>query len=224
VLVLAAGCVRERRVEVPPIPEQRCASAPACQEGCTARIADACCRLAELELSGSGVTRDLERAAQHYAQACELGDGRGCARAGLLTKDGGTVLLDRSAPLLEEGCVRGQAEACELIASLALERGQPTRPKEAAKAISLYDDACARKDGEACLHEGVLLSEGRLVAADASRAIARLVRACDLGLAGGCAAAGLKHLRGEGVQQNDTLGHELMRRAKVLSQAPDAGP
>jgi TPR repeat protein len=172
---------------------------------------------AELYQRALGSSREASGAL--FEQACSAGEAKACARRALLAESLSTdagAWRTRSEPGLSKGCAHGDADACELEAQLG---GSPAALE---RALDLYDARCAQQDAESCLRVGTLLEEGRVTRDDA-KSLARLLRACELGLAGGCAAAGIRFVRGEGVAADPKRASELLQRARLLSGPPDAG-
>jgi TPR repeat protein len=203
-----------------------CACVKATPASRVCSTADECLGRAEARLAQG----DANAVQPYYETACELGDGRGCARRGLMARrpnppaGAGQEWLDRARPLLASACAGGEPESCELAAEVAIEVHADPAPSDAgARALELYDARCSEGGASACLRVGVLLDEGRVQPKDFPRSLARLLRACDLGLSGGCAAAGIKFARGEGVEVDLHRSKELLHRAKLLMVPLDAG-
>jgi len=86
-----AGCLGLARLQIrgvggPPAPEQ---AAELLEQGCYASrsdedgwssVAESCFRMGELLAAGTGVDRDLSRAASRFRRACRLGYEEACAR------------------------------------------------------------------------------------------------------------------------------------------------
>jgi TPR repeat protein len=172
------------------------------------------------ELYRRALGSNRETGAPLFEQACQAGEAKACARRALLdvpAPGGPGDWRTRAEPGLSKACAAGDADACELEAQLG---GSPAAYE---RALEIYDARCAQKDAESCLRVGTLLDEGRAAPRDDARSLARMLRACELGLAGGCAAAGIRFLRGEGVPADPKRASELLQRAKLLSGPLDAG-
>jgi TPR repeat protein len=171
------------------------------------------------ELYQRALLAGREESAGLFEKACASGEAKGCARRALLVEcpTGPDVWRARAEPGLSKACEGADPDACELEAVLG------PSPEAGQRALALYDERCGQRDAEACLRVGTLLQGGRVAPRDDDRSLARMLRACELDLAGGCFAAGLRFLRGEGVAANQARASELFRRAKQLSGPPDAG-
>jgi TPR repeat protein len=110
----------------------------------------ACAELGDLYETGRGVPRDVKLAAlSYYAPACGGLVPIACTRAGRLFERAPEVVnLPRAASMYEAGCRLGQAEACFNLGVMYAEgRG---RPRDAAKALTFYEQACARGLKQVC--------------------------------------------------------------------------
>ena len=121
--------------------------------------------------------------------ACSKGEGAACFRMGeraSLAKD-------------TEGQLRYYTLACEAQVGLAcvhLGRSvepDPTKREEwLKKAFSIFEQACAKKDGEGCYYEGISLERGLGTGEDHPRSLAAYTKGCGLGnLLACCNEAGM---------------------------------
>jgi TPR repeat protein/membrane associated rhomboid family serine protease len=120
------------------------------ERACSAGESIACTELGELFETGRGVPRDVARAANsYYAPACARGMAVACTRAGRLFERQ-QELLDpaRAVGMYEAGCRLGQGPSCFSAGAMYAEgRG---RPRDAAKALAFYEQACARGLKQVC--------------------------------------------------------------------------
>lgn len=231
-LLLAAGglhgCAHREGPGAPAAPPSRCATEAACAAGCGAGETEACARQAEVAVDRGALARERPAVTALLQRACAGGVARACARATWLSRDadGGAdpATLAQARARLPAACAAGEAESCEWWARLG---GDPALGVDAGPAardaLAGYEARCAAADALGCLRAGALLADGQLVARDLTRALARLNRACDLGLAGGCAALGLRYLTGAGVTADRGAAQRYLHRAGALSGAFDAG-
>jgi hypothetical protein len=119
---------------------------------------------------------------------------------------------DRRAQLQQEqderACEGGAAEAC-LRAATFNTNALPDHSNDE-QALSQYEVACRANLGEGCLGAGTLLL-GHWIDKEPARAVALLLRACDLGVPRGCALAAEQHsdvvARAELDERACLLGH-----------------
>jgi len=223
-----SGCVRREAAPGPAAPPSRCATEAGCAAGCGAGEADACARQAELAIERGALARERAAVSGLVQRACAGGVARACARSAWLSReaDGGVdpAALALARARLPGACAAGEAESCEWWARLGREPSFGVDAGTAAQdALAGYEARCAAADALGCVRAGALLAEGQLVEREVARSISRMSRACDLGLAGGCAAVGLRYLSGDGVTANRAAAERYFRRAGELSGALDGG-
>jgi TPR repeat protein len=132
---------------------------------------------------------DRLAAAHFWSRACSADHGPSCRRLGLLllAEDARETGIGQDAPkgvkLLEKSCGLGDMEACSAL-GVAMERGDATGSPG-----SLYEQACRHGVGSGCTRLA-RLEKNRKPSARPERVRELVVRACELGDADGCAAAG----------------------------------
>lgn len=199
----------------PPAPRS-CASYAACVDACDAGQAAGCydAALAMLELRVDG-GRDLQLVTPLATRACELGDGRGCARSNdaraserlgpQCAGDGGLVTL----------------EACELLSVWQRDHDAGAdAANSGARAMAMLEARCANEPW-ACARLGSALLHGHLGRTEVPRALTLLERACDDGVAGACVEVTLVFLRGmpsAGIEPDPARAAKTGRSARELTQ------
>jgi uncharacterized protein len=188
-------------------------SVPACAAG----DAGACERAATLLEMGRVGPRDKTRATQLQSRACDLGSAASCMSVAFQHEKAGERA--QSIALREKACALGQAVACELIERLlragALDPAQRDAVVAAqARGRRLAERTCDRGDWIACVDWARLNKKSPSVAQTFSQ------RACDAGLADGCAV--LSNLYTDSIEPGaEEREMEVLRRACELD-APDA--
>lgn|GEM_PF-4468639 len=84
---------------------------------CTKGVAKSCGNLGGLYEDGGVGPRNLERALEYYAKACELGEADRCARAGRFSANnigGASPIRDKAAKFFERYCELKKMETCPL--------------------------------------------------------------------------------------------------------------
>jgi TPR repeat protein len=80
-------------------------------------------------------------------------------------------------------------------------------------ALGLFEEACAKKDAEACTYVGLMYRDGRGTEADPESAIGFFETGCEGGHMPGCTNLGAAYARGDVVDQDDARAVELFLRA-----------
>lgn len=149
----------------------RSAALVAYARGCELTDSGSCTALAaELEY-GNDIERDVVRAAALHEKACAAGDALGCRRG---------------AELYESG---RKAHTPTLQNPRPPSPSKPDLPRDVARAISLYEQACERDDRDACFIGGRLLAAGEGLPRDADRALRLFHKACGEGMGMACSRA-----------------------------------
>jgi hypothetical protein len=175
----------------------------ALRRGCDGRDAFGCYNLAYLYLQGTGVAKDLARAASLYEEACGYGAAGACATVGKLAADGNGVPRDltKATTFLDKACDGGHGEACENLGEWHAEGG--VLPRDDARAVALFERGCRAGFAKACLRlarhtgKGIPSAEAR-----AASALAVLSPACDAGNSAACFYVGLLRTGGKGVDKD----------------------
>ena len=107
-------------------------------------------------------------------------------------------------------CLRGQAQACAVVASAYL-LGVGGLGQDAPKAAVLYERACRLGHTTSCAVLGALYAEGKGVPVDAMRAVELFRVSCDHGDVLGCDGLAAAYLRGFGTAKNEPLALKLLQ-------------
>ncbi len=124
---------------------------------CLSGEVPACTQVGDMYASGRGVDRDLGRAAEMYARACDGGAADVCNTLGEIYEktaglEGG---MERAAAMFERACTGGSAAGClNLGLTFAAREDMP-------RAISLYDRSCAGGWAAGCHQLGLVYRAGR---------------------------------------------------------------
>jgi TPR repeat protein len=155
---------------------------------CGAGDAWACGRLGSLYEKGTGVPKDLGRAAKLYENSCDGGHEWGCYALAYAYADGDGVTKDeaRALALFEKACDAQYLPGCSQL-GYRLEKGQGTK-RDDPRAASLYARACEGDEAWACWRLGEAYAAGRGVPADAARASTLRAKACKGGEERACGA------------------------------------
>lgn len=152
--------------------------------GCDLAIADACVQAGQRLRDGGGVAANPERAADRFGRACDGGAPRACVLLGVVRDEQHDAA--GAVDAFKRGCDADDAASCVAL-GLKVEQGDgvPTNP---ARAITLYERACAAGHANGCLQVG-----GFLVSHDPPKydlAFQAYEKACELGDGKGCFEAG----------------------------------
>src|SRR5262249_48928074 len=109
------------------------------RRGCSLRNGKACAHLGMYYLRGEIVPRDLNRAAEHFEQSCNMGVPLGCYNLGTLFDSAASPFLRedfaRAAELYQKSC-GGEPRACANLGVLH-EHGRGV-PRDLAKSVELF--------------------------------------------------------------------------------------
>lgn len=138
---------------------------------------------------GTGVPKDLARAAALFQQACDGGVAMGCTNLGLLHDQGTGVPRDasRAAALHEKGCESGSAEACTRVGVRHFNGQGVTR--DVTRGTFLLEKGCEGKDAQGCFILGQIAASRMRMGAQ-RRAEEYFEKACDFGSADACRKLG----------------------------------
>ena len=147
-----------------------------------------CVNLGLMFANGTGVGKDVNKAATLFQGACNAGVGAGCDHFGLALLTGAGIQQDmpRAQDILKKGCDLRSAEACNRRALMS-ERAQGG-PKDSVTAVSFYQKSCDLGDAFGCGNLANHLANGDGVAKDPARANTLRKQACDKGDAPACNA------------------------------------
>jgi hypothetical protein len=139
---------------------------------CDAQDAEACLSYGTL-LARTGAPVDTRRAADLIGRACALGNGAGCLHLAYQAR------APRALALFEQACAHDSGEGCEQVA-VRVARTDPARAR------LLHRRACDGNYGPGCVHA----AEAHRAAGERDAAFADFRHACDLEQSPACDAAG----------------------------------
>ena len=144
---------------------------------------------------GIGAAAEPARAETMAKVGCDHNDVESCNAAGVFALARPNVSADdvaRAVKSYEHSCSVDQERASTL--ALVYDMGLGV-PKDAQRGNALLDQACERKNANACYNLG-WVNEQR---SEFARAVALYKQACDMNLPQGCVNLGVLHERGQGV-------------------------
>jgi uncharacterized protein len=173
------------------------------ERACGSGDGKSCRLLGDAYDSGEGTDRTSLKQAELYEKACALKDGVGCYKIGSLYKFGLGVRENeaRAQAAFEKGCTYGNDGSCLMLPARQRPVAAPG-PSQGGSFEKLVDDtkracdqgnqqacrrsllpeaeqACARRDGDACFRLGNQYSEGTGVPKDTQKAITFYDKGCD---------------------------------------------
>lgn len=179
------------------------------ERACSEAYAPSCGMLALAYRDGRGVARDVDRAAQLFGKACDLGLEAACVQGGAQPSKATPPPLSNET--LDEDCRKGGGNACNLLGSRLMSgRGATRDPKGAA---DLFERACSLGVLDGCVQLGECLELGLGRTKDEPSAVALYRRSCDEGDMGGCGNLGTKLVYGEGTPADVPKGLAALRKA-----------
>lgn len=172
-------------------PKNRAAAAHYFAAACQAGNADGCANLATqfLFLREARSDKDVARALNRLERECGKGtDGRSCYLVGFAheTGRGRPVDAERARELYDEGCRRGDLDACKSFARIRCSGNGAAGELEGARRV--LETACETGDPESCMYLAYFWLGGNGVERDEQRARALLEKACQLGSDQACDA------------------------------------
>lgn len=173
---------------------------------CGIGYARGCSDLAIACVNGYGVPRDLKKGAELFERACKDEVVDACAILGTVLVKGGdgiTTDLVRGRKLLEQGCAADKGEACTNLAIFLRDRVLKSDDPTGADRVKLLEKGCKLDYASACTELGLMTERGEGgLAVDLPAALARYVKACDLGSAVGCHNLGGLVAAGRGAERD----------------------
>lgn len=215
----AKGCATlgARLAKAEAAPEETARGATFLARGCELGAAEACTYLGTVLYAGSkDSSRDLEKVGRLFEKGCELDDGEGCSKAGLLFLGGRGMARDEKRALanLQRGAGLGDGASSYRL-GWNLERGA-LGTKDIAGANRLYEKACGAGFGLGCSDLGFNYQRGAGVRHDQARANALFERACELAEGFGCNNLAVALELGSGVTKDQSRANALYERACEL--------
>jgi eukaryotic-like serine/threonine-protein kinase len=118
---------------------------------------------------------------------------------------------EAAAPLLEQACAAGNAEACSDLGFM-YEFNEGVA-QDYPRAVALYTKGCAAGSSAGCDELGLMYENEIGVTRNFSQAVTLFSKACDAGDVRGCAYLGGLYWHGNGVEQNYQMAAKLNQRA-----------
>ncbi len=116
------------------------------EAGCTLGSMRSCAVLGNLAIDGRGVAKDRARAFELWRQACDGGEGEGCASLGFYVERDGK--LDDALKLYERACEAGASRSCRTLGSKYADGEGVTADRD--RAMTYLDRACKAGDTLGC--------------------------------------------------------------------------
>jgi TPR repeat protein len=156
------------------------------EKGCSLGAAVGCFNLGNMLYAGTGITKDLTRAASLYQQACNAGSADGCVNLGNAYDDGEGVPKDsaRALTLFKRACEGDHAVGCTNLGGMYAAGTGTT--VNVPLAVKTWDKGCTLGGGESCEYLGKRYAAGDGVPADAPKGAGYLSQACKLGVKTAC--------------------------------------
>ena len=200
------------------LPAAGCGEPSRLNARCLAGDVASCTRLGDMYAFGQGVERDLGRAGEAYARACDGGAYDVCNTLGEMHAQSGPLEDGRSEALFQRACEGGSSAGC-LNLGLAF-----AGREDYVHAVSLFERSCAAGWAPGCQQLGHSYEAGEGVRADGAKALAWYGQACDGGLVDGCVSAGTLHLAGTLVAADPASAQQFFgRAAAILDESCQSG-
>lgn len=156
---------------------------------CAKQNGEGCAAMANLHEQGLGVEKDPETALAMLYRACDVGHGESCSRLAVKYREGDGVEKDPDEVmrLLSKGCDGSHGPSCGRLAEI-YKKGESEQSADPAKAIELYQRACALRDPISCFFIAKAYQSGEGLPEKATLALDNYKFACDAGVVEGCEA------------------------------------
>ncbi len=119
------------------------------------------------------------------------------------------LAFSAQAAALDTACQEGDGAACHRLATRAL----AATPPDGKTAVAALEKGCSVDYADACVALGLVLAEGRVVAADTARASKLLSTHCDSGVASACRGLGTLILASKPSAKESKRGAGLLEDA-----------
>jgi TPR repeat protein len=159
------------------------------REACAQQSGEGCAALAALHEQGRGVEKDPEAALAMLHRACDVGHGESCSHLAVKYRDGDGVEASPAEVirLLSMGCDGEHGPSCGRLAEI-YKKGESGQAVDQARAIELYQRACALRDPIGCYFIARAYQTGEGLPEKATLALDNYQFACDAGVTEGCEA------------------------------------
>lgn len=182
---------------------------------CVGGDLEACRDLGVMYSEGTGVSRDLQRAAKLFVQACNGGNLSACNNLALAYLEG--IGIERqptkAAEVYQKACDGGYKLACRNL-GLMLRDGR-AMPADLARAAALLDRACKGGVPFACTNAGDV-DAMRAIKGGAARykeMLGHYKQGCDAGDPTSCRQLGIAYLEGKGLPKSTSAAAVWLERA-----------
>lgn len=187
---------------------------------CLAGEVASCTRLGDMYALGYGVERDLARAGEAYARACDGGAFDVCNTVGEMHRQTGPLEggAERAEALFQRACDGGSSAGCLNLGLAFAERDDFVR------AVTLYERSCNGGWAPGCHQVGHAYETGEGVRADGQKALAWYGQACDGEFVDACVSAATVYMTGTLVPADTAWAQRFLSRAvALLDQGCQAG-
>ncbi len=187
--------------------------------GFAADNAEATLRLGYAYHCGEGVEQDMERAAELYEKAADMGNATAALSLALMYDNGEGVEqnMAKAAELYEKAADMGDAVAASNLAMMYYYGEGIEQNME--KAFELYKKAADMGNAEAIFGLGVLYEYGESVEPDVVKAAELYKKASEMGHVAATSNLAGMYKYGDGVEQDMTKAFELYRKAADMGHA-----
>lgn len=199
-----AQCAEASNQALGKTPEDGATAFDDAQRGCGLGDATSCNNLGVCYQRGAGVAKSAARAAQHYRQACDAGQGLGCHNLANLLQQSDAPTGEVTAQL-DSACALKWAEGCR--AAMWRHQGEP------ALLLKRAEQGCALSDSPSCAMAALVLALTEPGSSRARERIVQVTASCSDDDAASCAMLGLLYARGDGVTRDGARARELLARA-----------
>jgi len=179
-----------------------------------------CTQLGEMYATGTGVPRNMVRAAEMYERACAGGATDVCNTLGEIYEKSGSFEggVARAEQMYEKACNGGSSAGC-LNLGLAF-----AAREDHVRALALFDRSCNGGWAPGCHQLATSYLQGEGARKDVAKALALFSQACDGENIDSCTTAAEIYVRGEEAPRDITAAVALYGKAvKVLDLGCQAG-
>jgi TPR repeat protein len=170
------------------------------KKGCSLHDDDSCFELAIVTHDGKGTAPDVAGGRKLFAETCQRDHAASCATLAALLKQAHED--QRARELRERACSLGHQRACNDI-GVELVDAPSASAKDRDRGRQLFERACDSGVGSACSNLAFLLDPSDDDEEGNGRVVALLVRACEGKNPAGCREVGVRHIRGDGLAQDE---------------------
>lgn len=201
------------------------------KKGCDLGDGAACARLGSTEALGNGTPKDVAKARELFARACDKGDLRGCRNAAAMNMDEEPKDLRAAMPFAKKACegsrgVKGPTipeDACFVWGVAQFQA------KEYPAALTQLSEVCKIADhpkrGLACNIAGVIVTEGYGVPKDVVLGVSHFLDACEAKNGEACMNLSKVYTKGPpGIKKNPEKAKAFAEQACSLGEKAACKP